>query len=445
MKKNLSILLAGVMTCMLFTACGKENADNTENTSDSATTEASAEATDEAAAAGDSDVSQITIDFDNLETKALTDVNAADYVTPGEYKGISVEASLREVTDEDVDNYIKDLLESKPLMNEVTDRAVQDGDTVNIDYAGKYADTNEAFEGGTAQGADLVIGSNTYIDGFESGLIGATKGQTLDLNLTFPENYGAEELAGKDVVFTVTVNSIKVASKDMTDEWAASLGYENVSTIDELKAYALGTLKEQAQEEYEALVENTAIQTVVDSSSFTEAPKELVNRYLIQQNQMIEYRASMYSYMYGQSVSPSDLVNVYMQNEGFVGTADDYLNSLAKDMANQYLLFQTIADEQGITVTEEEIDDYLKEAYESASSTAFSSYEEYKASLDLEVYREGLMAEKVVKYIVDNAKVETKEASDEASTEASEDAAAEGSTTEESADAATESSTTAAE
>ena len=231
----------------------------------------------------------------------------------------------------------------------------------------------------------------------------------------------------------------------MTDEWAASLGYENVSTIDELKAYALGILKEQAQEEYEALVENTAIQTVVDSSSFTEAPKELVNRYLIQQNQMIEYRASMYSYMYGQSVSPSDLVNVYMQNEGFVGTADDYLNSLAKDMANQYLLFQTIADEQGITVTEEEIDDYLKEAYESASSTAFSSYEEYKASLDLEVYREGLMAEKVVKYIVDNAKVETQEASDEASTEASEDAAAEGSTTEESADAATESSTTAAE
>lgn len=445
MKKNLSILLAGVMTCMLFTACGKETADNTENTSDSATTEASAEATDEAAAAGDSDVSQITIDFDNLETKALTDVKASDYVTPGEYKGISVEASLREVTDEDVDNYIKDLLESKPLMNEVTDRAVQDGDTVNIDYAGKYADTNEAFEGGTAQGADLVIGSNTYIDGFESGLIGATKGQTLDLNLTFPENYGAEELAGKDVIFTVTVNSIKVASKDMTDEWAASLGYENVSTIDELKAYALGILKEQAQEEYDALVENTAIQTVVDSSSFTEAPKELVNRYLIQQNQMIEYRASMYSYMYGQSVSPSDLVNVYMQNEGFVGTADDYLNSLAKDMANQYLLFQTIADEQGITVTEEEIDDYLKEAYESASSTAFSSYEEYKASLDLEVYREGLMAEKVVKYIVDNAKVETQEASDEASTEASEDAAAEGSTTEESADAATESSTTAAE
>ena len=438
MKKNLSILLAGVMTCMLFTACGNETADNTENTSDSAAVESSVSGTDEAASTENSDVSQITIDFDNLKTEALTDVKAADFVTPGEYNGVTVEAALKEVTDEDVENYIKDLLESKPLMNEVTDRAVQDGDTVNIDYVGKYADTKEAFDGGTAQGADLVIGSNTYIDGFESGLVGATKGQTLDLNLTFPENYGAADLAGKDVIFTVTVNSIKVASNDMTDEWAASLGYEDVSTIDELKAYALGTLNEQAKEEYEALVENTAVQNVVDSASFTEAPQELVNRYLIQQNQMIEYRASMYSYMYGQSVSPSDLVNVYMQNEGFVGTADDYLNSLAKDMANQYLLFQTIADEQGITVTEEEIDDYLKEAYESASSTAFSSFEEYKASLDLEVYREGLMAEKVVKYIVDNANVvgAPAEGSAEESTE---------STTEEAADAATESSTTAAE
>ena len=414
MKKNLSILLAGVMACMLFTACGKEN---TETATDNAATEASGTEADTAAAA-DSEVSQITIDFDNLETKALTDVNAGDFVTPGEYNGITVEATLREVADEDVEAYIEDLLSSNPLMNEVTDRAVQDGDTVNIDYVGKYADTKEAFDGGTASGANLVIGSNTYIDGFESGLIGATKGQTLDLNLTFPENYGATDLAGKDVIFTVTVNSIQVASSDKTDEWAASLGYEDVSNLDELKAYVVGKLTEEAKDEYEALVENSAIQTVVENATFADAPQELVNRYIIQQNQMIEYRASMYSYMYGQQVTPSDLLNVYMQNEGFVGTADDYLNSLAKEMANQYLLFQTIADEQGITVSEEDIDAYLKDAYESASNTAFSSYEEYKASLDLEVYREGLMAEKVVKYIVDNANVvpaATEDAAGEAS------------------------------
>ena len=290
-------------------------------------------------------------------------------------------------------------------MTEVTDRAVENGDTVNIDYVGKYADTKEAFDGGTAQGADLVIGSNSYIDGFESGLVGVKKGETVDLNLTFPENYGAADLAGKDVIFTVTVNSISVAGTEMTDEWAAGLGFDGVTDIASLKTYAKNTLTEQALEEYNATVENNAIQTVFDSSTFADVPEELVNRYLIQQNQLVEYYATMYSYMYGSAVSAADVVNVYMQNEGFVGTADDYLYSIARDMTNQYLMFQTIADEQGLTVTEDEIDEYLKTAYESASSTAFSSFEDYKASLDLETYREGLMAEKVVGFIVDNANV----------------------------------------
>ena len=415
MKKNLSIILAGVMACMLFTACGNENKDDaTDNAAVESSTEADAAGTTESA---DSDASEITIDFDNLETKSLSDVKAEDFVTLGDYNGVTIEAALSEVTDEDVENYINDLLASSPLMNEVTDRAVQDGDTVNIDYVGKYADTKEAFDGGTASGADLVIGSNTYIDGFESGLVGATVGQTLDLNLTFPENYGATELAGKDVIFTVTVNSIKVASTEMSDEWAASLGIEDVKTVDELKAYAFGKLSEEAKEEYDAIVENSAVQAVVENASFGDVPQELINRYLLQQNQMIEYRASMYSYMYGSTVTPSDLVNVYMQNEGFVGTADDYLNSVARDMANQYLVLQTIADEQGINVTEEEIDEYLQNAYDSASSTAFSSFDEYKASLDLEVYREGLMAEKVVEYIVNNANVV--EAAEDAAGEAS--------------------------
>ncbi len=403
MKKNLSILLAGVMTCMLFTACGKEAADTENSASAENSVATDATATDSAAA--DESLSSVTIDFDNLETKNLNDVKASDYVTLGEYDGVTIEATLQKVTDADIEDYINNLFSSNPPMVEVTDRAVQDGDTVNIDYVGKYADTKEAFDGGTASGADLVIGSNTYIEGFESGLIGAKKGETRDLNLTFPENYGATDLAGKDVVFTVTVNSINVASEEKTDAWAAGLGIEEVSNLEQLKAYAEGLLTEQAQEAYDSTVENTAVQTVFDNSKFGDVPQELVNRYLIQQNQMIEYRASMYSYMYGSQVSADDVLNVYMQNEGFVGTADDYLNSLARDMADQYLMFQTIADEQGINVTDEEVDQYLKDAYESASSTAFSSFEEYKASLDLEVYREGLMAEKVVKYIVDNANV----------------------------------------
>ncbi len=406
MKKNLTILLAGIVACSLFTGCGKAN--NEANTDGNAVTEtsATAEAGEGAAdGAAESSNSAITIDFDSLTTKNLVDVKASDYVTLGNYSGVTVEATLKEITEADVEDYINNLMASNPPMIEVTDRAVQDGDTVNIDYVGKYADTKEAFDGGTASGANLVIGSNSYIEGFESGLIGVKKGETVDLDLTFPENYGATDLAGKAVVFTVTVNSINVAGTDITDEWAAGLGIDGVSTVDELKAYATDVLNQQALDEYNSTVENSAIQTVFDSSTFTDAPQELVNRYLIQQNQLVEYYATMYSYMYGSTVSAADVVKVYMQNEGFEGTADDYLYSIAKDMTNQYLMFQTIADEQGLTVTEAEIDEYLKNAYESASSTAFSSFEDYKASLDLETYREGLMAEKVVDFIVKNANV----------------------------------------
>ena len=113
----------------------------------------------------------------------------------------------------------------------------------------------------------------------------------------------------------------------------------------------------------------------------------------------------MYSYYYGQEFTIDTLLNNYMNAEGFVGSADDYLNDLSKDMAQQYLMFQAIADEQGITVSEDEINEYLQNAYNNASTTSFSSFEEYKASLDLEIYREGLMADKVVAFIVDNANV----------------------------------------
>ena len=428
MKKKLAVLLAGVMVCTMFTACGKES--GSDNASEAISVNEEALSAGQGQSAETAADTGFTIDFDNLETSTMQDLKASDIVTLGEYNGITVEATLAEVTDADVDAYIESIKASNPPMVEVTDRAVQEGDTVNIDYVGKYADTKEAFDGGTASGADLVIGSNSYIEGFESGLVGVNIGDTVDLDLTFPENYGAEALAGKAVVFTVTVNSIKVAADDITDEWAASLGITDVTTIDELKAYAMGYLTEQAQDEYKSTVENTAIQQVFDSTAFGDIPETLVNRYLKLQKQMLDYQATMYSYYYGQQLSASDLVNVYMNNEGFVGTADEYLTNISTEMAKQYLMFQAIADEQGIEVTDEDIDNYLKEAYESASTTSYSSYEEYKASLDLETYREGLMADKAVEFIVNNVNVvDAPVEATEASSEASVDAATEASST----------------
>ncbi len=400
MKKKLSVLLAGVMAVALFTACGKE----TDN--EVATDNASVETSENTASdSEDATNASFTIDFENLKTETLNDVNPAELVTLGEYNGITVNATLKEIKDSDVKDYVDGLKVSNPPMVQVTGRAVEDGDTVNIDYVGKYADTLEAFDGGTANGADLKIGSGSYIDGFESGLIGAEIGQTVDLNLKFPEDYGAENLAGKDVVFTVTVNSISVPAEEVTDEWAASLGYADVTTLDELSKYALNDLTAQAEEEYKSTVENAVIQQVYDAASFGELPEELVNRYILQEKEMLDYQASMYSYFYGQQLTAADIISMYMSNEGFTGTADEYLTNISKSMTEQYLMFQAIANEVGITVTDEDIDEYLKNAYESAATTAYSSYEEYKASLDLEVYREGLMADKTIAFIVEHANI----------------------------------------
>ena len=123
----------------------------------------------------------------------MAEIDVEKCVTLGEYKGITVEKNIIPVTDEDVEKEIQTALAMYPV--EVEGRAAQEGDTVNINYVGKI--DGEEFEGGSDQGADLLLGSGRFIEGFEDGLIGASKGETRTLNLTFPEQYNPE-LAGKD-------------------------------------------------------------------------------------------------------------------------------------------------------------------------------------------------------------------------------------------------------
>ena len=223
MKKKFTLFVAAVMAASLLTACGdKANDNSSEEVSAAAeTSEASGAVTETAE----------SVDLSALETITLKDINLEDYLTLGEYKGVTAEVTGIEITDEDVENELANVYAQDPMLVDVTDRAVENGDTVNIDYVGKYADTLEAFDGGTAEGASLTIGSHSYIDGFEDGLIGAKIGETVDLNLTFPENYGATDLAGKDVIFTVTVNGIQTSEAEPSDAWVASRNIEGVTDL----------------------------------------------------------------------------------------------------------------------------------------------------------------------------------------------------------------------
>ena len=397
MKKNLSVLLVSVMAmATVLTACGSKSKDAA---SDSASENSSADA-----ASGSSNDIALLQNLDKLEVKTLADINPEEYVTLGEYKGVTVEVPPASVTDEDVDAYINQLIESNPAKIEITDRPIQNGDIANIDYEGKYADTGVAFDGGTAQGFDLEIGSGMFIPGFEDGLVGVKLGETVDLDLTFPEEYGSQDLAGKKVVFTVKVNKISEKSKELTDEWAAGLGMEGVSTVDQLKETSKKNLTDEAEETYKTQVEAAVIDKVTEIAEFKELPQEIINRYLIQQNKQLENYAQMYT-AYGQPTTASDIVHIMMQN-----TAPDqqdpeaYLKDLVNEISQQFVMFAAIAKSENISVSDEDIENYLKEAFD-AGNTGYSSLDELKGDVDSEDVREGLMTEKVVGFLVDNANV----------------------------------------
>ncbi|WP_026667837.1 trigger factor [Butyrivibrio sp. AE2005] len=400
MKKNLSVLLVVAMAVTSLTACGSKSK---EAASDAASESSSTEAVAAAAAAGSNDIASLQ-NLDKLEVKTLDDINPMDYITLGEYKGFTVEVAPASVTDEDVDGYINNLIESNPAKTEITDRPIQKGDIANIDYEGKYADTGVAFDGGTAKGFDLDIGSGMFIPGFEDGLVGVKLGDTVDLDLTFPEEYGSKDLAGKKVVFTVKVNKISEKSKEPTDEWAAGLGMEGVTNLEQLKETSKQQLTEEAEATHKADVESAVIEKVIEISEFKDFPQELLNYYLVQENEQLENYAQMYT-AYGQPTTASDIVRIMMQNTAPDQTdADAFLKNMVNEVAQQFITFAAIAKNENIAISDEDVENYLKEAFD-AGTTGYSSLDELKGDVDPKTIREGLMADKVVAFLVDNANV----------------------------------------
>ncbi|MBO4911477.1 MAG: trigger factor [Butyrivibrio sp.] len=397
MKKNLSVLLVVVMALSALTACGSKAKE------EATAPAAEGSAVEAATAESSNDIASLQ-NLDKLEVKTLDEINPLDYITLGEYKGVTVEVAKTSVTDEDVDNYIKNLIESNPAKTEITDRPIQNGDVANIDYEGKYADTGVAFDGGTAQGFDLEIGSGMFIPGFEDGLVGVNLGDTVDLDLTFPKEYGSKDLAGKKVVFTVKVNKISEKSTEPTDEWASGLGMEGVTNLEQLKANSKQQLTDEAEATYKSEVEAAVIDKVIGISEFKDIPQELLNHYLIQENEQLENYAQLYT-AYGQPTSASDIVRIMMQNTApDQQDPDAFLKNMVNEVAQQFITFAAIAKNENISVSDEDIEKYLKDAFDEGT-TGYSSLDELKGNVDSVDIREGLMAEKTVGFLVDNANV----------------------------------------
>lgn len=178
------------------------------------------------------------------------------YIDLGEYKGIKVDTKSDEFK-KFYDSAVSSDISSNDLYVRKTEGEVSNGDTVNIDYIGKK--DGIAFDGGTAEGYDLTIGSNSFIEGFETGLIGKKIGETVDLNLTFPENYNSSELAGKAVVFTVKINYVKTTEERKPEDYYSEIGFK--------------TLKAYTDDVTERAVKNYLLDKVQTASKIKDYPK----------------------------------------------------------------------------------------------------------------------------------------------------------------------------
>lgn len=327
MKKRVWMLALLLSTALAAAGCKQESAE--EKDTDPRTEETSSDGTEETDSE-DTESEDTENKEDDVKTTAelMADIDVDSCVVLGEYKGISVEKAIDAV----VEQAIQEALAKYPVE---VDKAAEEGDTVNINYVGTI--DGEAFEGGSAQGTDLQLGSGKFIDGFESGLIGARKGETRTLDLTFPSQY-TEELAGKDVQFTVTINTVKVPLEEPTDEWVAA-NIEGYYTLDEYRE-ALSSSPDN-QKSAEDKVRYNAWMQAVENSTIKNYPDTLVemgkNLYISE----VEMYASYQSMDLDTFLESSD-----MTREDFETAAEEY----GKEIAARALVCQAISNAEGFAI-----------------------------------------------------------------------------------------------
>lgn len=315
----------------------------------------------------DGGTSQTTIrSYDVEKYVTLCDYDGMDVVVEGDFA----------VTDADVEEYINSMLAYYPSYEDTDKQTVEEGDCVNIDYEGKK--DGVAFDGGTAEGYVLEIGSGTFIDGFEDGLIGTSVGDTVDLDLTFPENYQSEELAGAAVVFTVTVNRIvekkEISYAELTDDYvAANLSYESVDELyNETKSYM-----ETSNAKNQTVAERTAVLDALIENSKVAIPDGLldmkVEQYIQQFTvQNCEDGTTMADYL--QS-------NYNMTEEAFNETIT---NEMQENLDDE-LVLEALVKAEGKTVDEEGFSAYIADAMQNGN---YASEEELYADYDSD-YEDG--------------------------------------------------------
>ena len=379
MKKRAIMISMLLVMALSVTGCSQKTATKDKDTK----TEETAKTDD--AEETESDNTEDTSEDTPTTAELMAGIDVEKCVTLGDYKGVTVEKTIQSVTDEDVQNEIDNALANYPVE---VDQAAKEGDTVNIDYVGKI--DGEEFDGGSDQGADLKLGSGKFIDGFEDGLIGARKGETRTLNLTFPEDY-TQDLAGKAVEFTVTVNAVKEPLSEPTDQWVA----DNIEGYDNIADYKAGIRSEQ-EESNEQTAENqvryAAWTQVIDNCTINEYPETLVEV----GKKLYEQQVETYAKYAGMEL------DAYIESSGL--TQEEYQSNMeeyGKNVAAQALVCQAICDKEGFAIG----DDAYKEALDKMLTEYGCTEDELIQTYGQDNVEQSIMLNRVSNLILENANV----------------------------------------
>lgn len=312
-------------------------------------------------------------------------------VTLGDYKGIQVEKASAEVTDEDVENELKRVQNQNSRLLTIEDRPVQDGDQTVIDFDG-YVD-GKRFEGGKSEDYPLTIGSHSFIDTFEEQLIGKNIGEECEVNVTFPEEYHAKELAGKPAVFKVTVKEIKMKElPELNDEFAEEVS--EFDTLDEYKTDIRSKLLERKQKDAATENENRVVEKVVENASM-EIPEKMLETQV--QNMINDYARRMQS----QGMS----LEQYMQYTGItLESLKEQTRPQAEKSIRTRLVLEAVVKAEDINISDEAVEEELKKMADSYKMD-IEKVKEIMGERELKQMREDLAVQEAIDFLVAEAEL----------------------------------------
>lgn len=312
-------------------------------------------------------------------------------VTLGEYKGVEVKKAEAVVTDEDVENELTAARKKNGRLIDVEDGAIEDGDNTIIDFTG-YID-DKTFDGGAGTDYPLVIGSHSFIEGFEDQLIGKKKGETCDVNVTFPAEYHADELAGKPAKFVVTIKEVKRNElPELNDEFASEVS--DFDTLDEYKADIRKKLQEKKEQDAKVENENNVIEKVLENAQM-ELPQPMVDT---QAREMVENYARR---LQSQGLN----INDYMKYTGM--TPEKLMEQMrpeAEKRIKTRLVLEKVVEVENVEVSDEKLDEQINEIAASYKLEG-AKLKEMMGEREKEQIREDLKVQAAIDLLVEQAKL----------------------------------------